>query len=264
MSKKIIFSISSDIGYHLALDWVQKGYEVIGTYRTKSKKTEELYKLGVKLFYCDFENEASILKIEQNLKSYNWDIICFLNGTLEPIGKFDECNFNEWELSYRSNFLIPLRIVSFLIKYRNKNFQNFPLCLFFAGGAVNSATKNFSSYTISKISLIKACELLDEEYKDIRFSIIGPGWVKTKIHNQTIRAGRKSGDALLKTIERINTDDFNSIEALLNFIEWIIFSSKVVISGRNFSLTSDNFNKIDLTKKLKKNNNLFKMRRLER
>jgi GDP-D-mannose dehydratase len=38
---KIIISISSDIGFYLAKDWLNNGIRVSGTYRTKTDQCEE-------------------------------------------------------------------------------------------------------------------------------------------------------------------------------------------------------------------------------
>ena len=61
------------------------------------------------------------------------------------------------------------------------------------------------AYTLSKIASIKAVELLDAE-KDTKFTILGPGWVKTKIHKSTIDQPRSSGDNYkkqYKTLKKI-------------------------------------------------------------
>ena len=38
---KIVISISSDIGFYLAKDWLNNGTGVSGTYRTKTDQCEE-------------------------------------------------------------------------------------------------------------------------------------------------------------------------------------------------------------------------------
>ena len=49
---------------------------------------------------------------------------------------------------------------------------------------------NYSAYCVGKLLLIKMTELLDSECPDLQVSIIGTGWVNTKIHRQTLAAGR--------------------------------------------------------------------------
>ena len=114
-------------------------------------------------------------------------------GTQEPAGPFVTCNFDAWEESVRVNFTGQIRIIQELLPTRRVHPALEPLVLLFAGGGTNNATVNYSAYTISKIALIKMCELLDAEVPDTRFAILGPGWVKTKIHEATLRVGAQAG-----------------------------------------------------------------------
>ena len=50
----------------------------------------------------------------------------------------------------------------------------------FSGSGTNGTADHLSGYTCGKIALIKAMELLDSEIEDVKFSCIGPGWVKPK------------------------------------------------------------------------------------
>ena len=136
-----------------------------------------------------------------------------------------------------------------------------PCVLFFAGGSTNNATVNYSAYTISKIALIKMCELLDAEVPDIKFTIIGPGWVKTKIHEATLRAKEKAGNNYKKTIEKLSGNECTPMEAVLDCCDWLIKAPREVISGRNFSAVFDKWGSEELVKMLKQNINIYKLRR---
>jgi NAD(P)-dependent dehydrogenase (short-subunit alcohol dehydrogenase family) len=63
-----------------------------------------------------------------------------------------------------------------------------PSVVFFSGAGTNGPAPSYSAYCASKILLIKMCELLDSETPDASFFIIGPGMVRTKIHEQTLRS----------------------------------------------------------------------------
>ena len=65
---------------------------------------------------------------------------------------------------------------------------------FLAGAGTNNAFTNYSAYAASKVALIKMCELLNDEAPDLNVFIVGPGFVKTKNHNETIKAGIKAGE----------------------------------------------------------------------
>jgi len=126
---------------------------------------------------------------------------------------------------------------------------------------IRNATVNYSAYTISKVALIKMCELLDAEIQDSRFTIVGPGWVKTKIHESTIKAGIKAGDNLNRTIDKFDRDEFTPLQDVLDCCDWLIQSPRELISGRNFSVVFDMWGTDELSDKLVEEPDMYKLRR---
>ena len=57
IKKAIILSISSEIGFAVAMDFVRKGFQVIGTYNTESKEIKKLKNYGVKLYKLNLSNK---------------------------------------------------------------------------------------------------------------------------------------------------------------------------------------------------------------
>ncbi len=264
MKKKyLIFSISSDFGIALANNWLENGNIVIGTYRNFSEQLKVIESKGAILFKCDMSSSEEIDKVCNNIsKNYEWDVLCIAPATLEPVGEFIKTSFDDWENSINLNFTSQMRIIYNLIPSRNKDSINGPIVILFAGGGTNSATKYYSAYTISKIAQIKMTELLDAEIPDTRFTIIGPGWVKTKIHDATIRAGEiNAGENYHKTIEVIKNENESSLEKVVQCCNWVISSSMDVVSGRNFSLVHDAWGSKSLEENLKRDSNLYKLRR---
>jgi len=104
-------------------------------------------------------------------------------------------------------------------------------------------------------------ELLDAEIPDIRFSIMGPGWVKTKIHQATLDAKDKAGENYKKTIEKLDGQECNPMERVLDCCDWMMSAPKEVIGGRNFSCVFDQWESIELAEILKKDKNIYKLRR---
>ena len=101
----------------------------------------------------------------KNLKKikFKWDYIFSSVGTSEPISKFFKTKFNNWKNSININF-IKIKIIHSLYSLRSKNKNSIILM---AGGGTNNPFTNYSAYCVSKIALIKMCELLDDEYKNI-------------------------------------------------------------------------------------------------
>ena len=258
MKKKIfIISISSDIGFELAKFWNSKGYEISGTYRKFSKSCRIMSSLGIKLFPCDLKNKKSMLSLKKKIsKNYSWDWLIVAAGTQEPIGKFENIEFNLWSESVNVNFISQLQALHILLKFRKNNSR----VLFFAGGGTNNSIVNYSAYTISKIALIKICEILSSEIKNCIFTILGPGWVKTKIHNSTLKSKHSAGENYKKTKNMLKSNECYPIEKVIECCDWIFNAEKKIVNGRNFSAVHDPWNKKNI-KKVAINDNTFKLRR---
>ena len=259
----IIISISSDIGTALANRWIKRGWNIVGTYKTLSKNVENLQKRGCGLVYCDLLDENSILDANNkiNNRCNSWDVLILCTGRLSPIGSFENCKFDDWEDSIKVNFINQIKFIHALLPNRNKDSINKPAVITFAGGGTNKATYNYSAYTVSKIALIKMTELLDAEIQDTKFTILGPGWVKTKIHEATISAGKLADDNFQLTLDKLANNECTPLEKIIDCFDWVIETDRKEVSGRNFSIVHDGWGTEELTKKLLENSNMFKLRR---
>lgn len=259
----IILSASSGIGEALAKSWAQKGWKVFGTYRTQSSSVLEMSKnSAISMTPCDLDSIASIETACNHLKSVSWDVLVFAVGKMEPIGPFEKLSFSRWEESIQVNFLRQMRILHALLPSRNKTGALDPCVLFFAGGGTNSAVVNYSSYTISKIALTKMSEFLDAEMPDVRFAIVGPGWVKTKIHEETLRAGAEMAGANFgRTEGRLKGTDWVPMDKVVQCCTWIATTASKGVRGRNFSVANDLCGHFELEKALENDPNMYKLRR---
>lgn len=266
MSQKrqgIIVSASSDIGLELSKHFFQKQFKLVGTFRTPSSQLTELESQFLALIQTDFSDSTSVDACIQKLRhsSFAWDFVILCPGTMEPIGRFESCNIDEWERSIKINLLSQLRFVHGILPLKHNQSSSIPKIIFFAGGGTNSAPVNFSAYTLSKIALIKAVELLDAEHDDVCFTILGPGWVKTKIHSETLRAGEASGEARRETNRRLEAGEFTPMSQVTDCCDWLLRSDKSVVGGRNFSVVYDPWPQDDLAKVLRESSDMYKLRR---
>jgi NAD(P)-dependent dehydrogenase (short-subunit alcohol dehydrogenase family) len=259
----IIISASSDIGTAMSQRWLAYGWNVFGTYRTQSRAVDELRIRGMKLVHCDLSSVKSIHDACADLRALcpQWDVLVLCPGTQDPVGGFAECDFDEWEGSVRVNFTSQMRIVHELLPSRRGNPTLEPCVLLFAGGGTNNAPVNYSAYVISKIALIKMCELLDAEISDTRFVIVGPGWVKTKMHESTLRAGVRAGVNYQRTVEKLAGDECTPMHQVLDCCDWLVDAPREWISGRNFSVVYDMWGTEELAQRLAGEPSMYKLRR---
>ena len=112
-----------------------------------------------------------------------------------------------------------------------------------------------------KIMLIKFSELLDYEMKNVSCCIIGPGFVKTKIHDATISNKVGAGDHYKRTIDRFDSINCVPIHKVVECVDWVLSQSKKIVGGRNISLVYDDWGSKKLNNLLLKNTNIYKLRR---
>lgn len=260
----IVISATSDIGAAMCLQWLDQGHEVFGTYCTHSQTVSGLENKGAALLQLDIASASSVDAIAKKLNviCMGWDVLVLAPGTQKPVGLFQDTDPDAWATSLNINFVHQWRLVHRLLSSRNREHPLGPCVLFFAGGGSNNSVLHYSAYTVSKIACIKMCELLDAEIPDTRFSIVGPGWVKTKIHHETLAAGAQAaGDNYERTKAKLAADDFVPMQKVLDSCDWIISQPRDVVGGRNFSTEHDDWGSDDLVNALHDDPNMYKLRR---
>ena len=257
---RVIISAGSDIGFALAKSWAKQGFKTAGTYR-KAGDRLALRSIGVLPIHCELTSRWSVKKAARAISKVASDdgvsTLVFATGTMEPIGKFGSVPFESWAQSIGTNFLSQARLLRQFLGKLDEGAK----VVFFAGGGTNNAPTNYSAYILSKIVLTKFCELLSKEYPDYAFVSVGPGWVNTKIHQQTIDAGSDAGDNFDKTISKIANSETMPMEIVIERLGQLLCLDNLVVSGRNFSLTNDPLDSPELIATLLQDEDMYKLRR---
>lgn len=258
----LILGVTSDIGRELAVRFVADGWAVVGTYRESAHLTG--LPPACRVLACDVESRRSVNDFVDACARAGivWDVFVVAVGSEEPIGPFWECDEDEWERGVTVNALAPLRILRKVYPLRNPRGR--PSVIFFSGAGTNSAAPAYSAYCASKILLIKMCELLDAESPDTSFVIIGPGIVRTKIHEQTLRVPGRSGANYRKVVDFLGSDrPGTSHDDIYACVHWCIQAEKRAVGGRNISLVYDVWRdgRVNLGAALCRDPELYKLRR---
>jgi NAD(P)-dependent dehydrogenase (short-subunit alcohol dehydrogenase family) len=256
-----ILSVSSDIGLALARHWMENDYSVSGTYRSRSPELDQLVALGLHAVPMELKDEQSVLSAARALGEIPWSRLVLAAGSQEPVGLFDTLDAVDWSDSLFVNFVRQFQFLNLMLPSRARQGGSHASVLSFAGGATNRATTHYSAYTISKIASIKMTELLAAEIEDVSFTILGPGWVKTKIHNATLQAGEAAGDNYRTTLRHLEDDDFFPMGEVIEAVDWLMSAPIPAVSGRNFSAVHDPLGDADLLKALISDEDLYKLRR---
>jgi NAD(P)-dependent dehydrogenase (short-subunit alcohol dehydrogenase family) len=235
-----IAAISSDIGRELALLHLQRGDHVIGTYRNADQVSALQGLEGLDLLPCDLSNPQSITNAVTSLKALDkpWDVFISAVGDLRPIGPFFESDVGPWAQSIDVNGSGQLRLLHAVYPHRRP--RAVAKVAFLVGGGINGPFRNYSAYCLGKILLVKACELLHDEAADVHAVAIGTGWVDTKIHRQTLDAGKKAGANYRKTADFLASGQAGTTcSDILACMDWCFSQDRAVTGGRNISVVHD-------------------------
>jgi short-subunit dehydrogenase len=260
-----IAAIASDIGRQLAQLYRQRGYEVIGTYRTEANLKELRQEKGISLLHCDVTDEHGLEKVAGAMRNLGkrWDVFIGAVGQLDPIGSFFSCDIREWANSVHANSIGQLSLLHTVYPFRHANGSAAKVA-FLVGGGINGPFRNYSAYCLGKVLLVKFCELIDDEYPDVHAIAVGTGWVNTKIHKQSLDAAERSGGNYRRTIEFVTSGQpGTAITDILACIDWCFDAGKATTSGRNFSVVHDGWNtrSDELKAALGADDSMFKLRR---
>ena len=259
-----VLGANADIGNAMLHFFASEGWRVGGTFR---KAAPELAGLPTTanplLLHCDFAEDSAAETVAASFAKTGrrWDVLLSAVGTMLPVGPFMHTPFTDWERNVRVNLLSQLQAIHALYPYRRRDLTSH--VVFLAGGGTNGPFRNYSAYCLSKIALIKACELLDDECEDLNAFIVGPGWVRTRIHAETIASGALAGENLRNTERFLSTGEAGTpLEDIYRCIQWGIREGRAVAGGRNFSVVHDPWGHPQFSAQLQADPNLCKLRRV--
>ena len=271
--KIIIFGASGSIGSYLAKEYISQNYEVllfVKNIKSKKKILDELkFHSSSKKITIDQLNIKKLFSIKKKLNKHksfikNTNIIINATGSLGEIKNILKVNLKKFKNTMDINFFFNLLLLQNLSKFikNNKNL----LLIFFSGGGVTNYRKNFSSYSISKLALVKFVEIVSNELnnKNIRINAIAPGIIKSKMIDITMK-NRKlvSKKEIIKIEKEINYSN-DALKKLFKVINFLSSNKGKKITGKLISSKWDNI-EIWSKKKIEKLNDkdLYFMRRVQ-
>jgi len=235
----IILGATADIGRHLAERLSSDNWNVVGIGRTPHR-LQELEKIpNLRVYQCSIASSNDVKRLADDLRAVGceWQLFVSCVGTTEPIGKFFEIDFDAWERSIVVNFTAQLRVLHALWPLRRP--EQVVDVMLLAGGGTNGPFRNYSAYCVSKIALIKMCELIDDEASDANAFIIGPGYTRTRIHEETLRAGQVAAGSEYGKVRAYLEEQGTSFDDIYEHMRWCMLKGREVAGGRNFSTVHD-------------------------
>ena len=260
----IITGASSGIGFSIA-QALDKKYRLILISKTESKLIKTYKKLkSDNLFYAfDISNNEDVESTYISLNKEIHEIYALINcsGFLGAIGKLATVSPEEFMTGVNVNLYGSyLMCYNTLKSYESRGLKKI---INFSGGGATGPFPRYSSYSCSKIALVKLTENMALEYPDIDINIIAPGFIKTDLAQQTLDAGRdKAGTFYDKTMDILN-EGGQSISRVIDLIQFLLSEKSHKISGKLISAQWDNWEDVNFQKRLRNEKDLCTLRRID-
>ena len=244
----IIFGASGTVGNYILEKFYREKHNLLLFVKDKKKivTIKKRYKpqLNQKIFFeqLDVIKKSSIKKtFLKNKKFINkTNILINTVGEQGEIKNFFKMDFKKFLRTYEINFFSNIFLFKNLYPLI-KNNKNLLILLFSGGGATN-LRKNFSSYSLSKVALVKLVEILSVEFsnKNIRINAISPGIINSKMTKIILKKNKYvSKNEINKIKEQISSSNKN-LEKIYDLINFLYNKKGKNISGKMISSSWDN------------------------
>lgn len=211
-SKRIIITGGNQgIGFSVAKKCVEAGAQVIIVARDKNNLNDALKELNnlPGVMNHQYRLDVSDLKavqrfgewLDENKLKVNGLVNCA--GVYGPIGKITEIDVKDFEKTIKINFLGTVYLCAIIGSRLTPNTRK--KIINFSGGGAASPFPNYSAYATSKVAIVRLTENISIELEGEEFDIncIAPGFVVTRLHQNTLSAGpKKSGEAFFENTKQ--------------------------------------------------------------
>lgn len=272
-SKTIIITGGSlGIGFAVAKKCVQEGATVIIASRTQADLDVTLQDLKK---ISDLNHQSYILDVSdvdavrtfagwcvKNYSSINGIVNCA--GVYGPIGKTTGIDLHHFKQALEINFLGTVYMCSvfapLLQSSTRKKIVNF------SGGGAAAPFQNYSAYATSKIAIVRFTENLSLELMDdsIDVNCVAPGFVITRLHQQTVDAGSDAvGSSFYEGTKKQIESGGVPPEKAADLTAFLLSSKSDGISGKFISAPWDAWQEEDFQKLLRDDKDFATLRRID-
>lgn len=265
----VITGGSMGIGLAVAQECAKEGASLILVSRHQSdlkKAIESLHNGQTHGYYSmDVSSPDEVSKTAQKVVK-DWvsiDGLVNCAGVYGPIGTVDEVDPVEFADAVKINLLGTFYMCHYFVPLLKQAKRG--KIVNYSGGGAAGPFPNFSAYAASKAAIVRLTENMALELKpnNIDVNAVAPGFVVTRLHQQTLKAGVKAGmDFLKKTTEQISKGGVpTSLPAELTV--FLLSAASDGITGKFISAPWDPWQTPEFVTKLKADPDFTALRRID-
>ena len=207
----------------------------------------------------DFNSTKSFID-HIKVKVTHIDALINCAGTFGQIGKLEDVSPEDFSLAFQTNLFgcynMCFHGLTLLRRAKKGRIINF------SGGGATSPFPHYSSYASSKTALVKLTENLSSEYPEFDINIIAPGFIKTRMADQTLKAKEKAGEFYKKTQKLVKSGG-QSMNKVVDLVMFLLSKRSEGISGKLISAQWDDWDNPDFISKLQTDKDFCTLRRID-
>ncbi len=203
--KVVIIGANRGIGFELAKQYREKGYDVVATCR---KTNDALKSLKVTVVEgVDTAEDSLVESLSAKIPFETIDILIHSAGILQS-DRFPEIDLDNMRQSFEVNTLGPLR-TALALKNKLRSGSKFGIITSRVGSIDDNSSSNNYAYRTSKtaVNMVGKCLSLDLKDQGIAVALLHPGYVKTDMtgHNGLIEPS-ESAEGLILRMEELSLE----------------------------------------------------------
>lgn len=205
--------------------------------------------------------EAIAASLKKEISSLDGLVNCA--GVYGPIGPIGAVGLHEFTQAIQVNLLGTYYMCHYFLPLL-KSAQRGKIVNYSGGGAAGPFP-NYSAYAVSKTGVVRLTENMALELKTcgIDVNAVAPGFVVTRLHQQTLEAGAEAGEGFLqKTKEQIAQGGV-SADVAARLTVFLLSSQSDGITGRFISAPWDPWETGDFVQKVKADDDFVTLRRID-
>ena len=268
----IITGGSVGIGSVIAEECVKEGAVVIIVARNENDLKLSLNNLKAisdknhRSYSLDVKNLNAINVFANWLENEDLTINGLVNcaGVYGPIGKTINVDMDKFTETININFLGTVYMCNMISPLMKNNGHN--KIINYSGGGAASPFPHYSAYATSKVAIVRFTENLSIELGDDGFDIncIAPGFVITRLHQDTIEAGPDSaGRTFFENTQKQVKDGGVSPKQAAELTVFLLSDDSNGICGKFLSAPWDPWQDKLFQEQLKVDNDLATLRRID-
>jgi len=212
---------------------------------------------------------AELLEVREFAKwcdSENFEITGLVNcaGIYGPIGKTSDSMMEDFIYTIRVNFLGTVQMCSVFAPLMKADIKKKIVNL--SGGGAASPFPHYSAYATSKIAIVRFTENLALELSDegVDVNSVAPGFVITRLHQETIEAGKASaGEHFYENTKKQMDSGGIPPEKAADLCSFLLSNKSDGISGKFLSAPWDPWRDEEFLDALRNDPDLATLRRID-